>query len=109
MSICLILNQKIGVIGGKELQILKQKNITSSPTLTGCLAKTSQDQNLKLTPQIRILFYKVFPDKIRSKQISVAETLFKSPQASIFFLIPHFQNVGLNVPLSKQNGGWVEG
>ena len=67
------------------MQILQQKNKTSSPTLTGCLAKTSQDQHLKLTPQIRILFYKVFPDKIRSKQISVAETLFKSPQASIFF------------------------
>ena len=74
-----------------------------------CFAKTSQDQHLKLTPQIRFYFTKSFPTRyVVSK--SLWQKLFLSPLGHpFFFLIPHFQNVGLNVPLSKQNGGWVDG
>ena len=35
----------------------------SKTTLITCLAKTGQDQHLKLSPQCHILFYKVFFDK----------------------------------------------
>ena len=83
--------KRSGVTEKKELQIIKQKSrviperyifleirITKA-TFIGGLAKTGQDQQLKLSAQRHILFYKVFLDKEHSKplpkQMSLVGTL----------------------------------
>ena len=74
----------------------------------GCLTKTGQDQHLKLTPQIHILFYKIFFDKTRSKPFHANlcdSNPAEVPLGIIIFLIPSFQNVGLKVsPLPAEKG-----
>ena len=72
------------------------------------MAKTDQNEHLKLSPQNHVLFLKVFfwqrnivsrPGKYPWQELS------KSLQALIIFLIPLFQNLGLKlVPMQK--GGW---
>ena len=54
--------------------------------MIGCLAKTGQDQHLKLSPQSHILFYKVFLDKEHSEPPGkyLWKELFKSPQTLFF-------------------------
>ena len=74
----------------------------------GCLTKTGQDQRLKLTPQIHILFYKIFFDKTRSKPFHAnlcGSNPVEVPQGITIFPISSFQNVVLKVsPLPAERG-----
>ena len=68
-------------------------------TLIGCLAKTCQDQHLKLRTQSHILFLCPFLTihmVIIPSQISIA---------LIFILIPPFQNLEMKVVLQAERGG----
>ena len=70
------------------------------------MAKTGQDQYLKLSPQSHILFYKVLFDKEQppSKYLLWQE-LLKCPQTLIFFLISPFSKFGTESCTSQEEGG----
>ena len=77
-------------------------------TLIRCLAKTGQDQHLKLSPQCHILFYKVIFDKKHSKPTQV--NIFGSnslipPGINIFFWSSLFKLWHRKLPPTPQKGG----
>ena len=63
--------------------------MSQNQTLIGCLAKTGQEQHLKLSLQSHILFLKVFFDKKHSKPLPQANIhgrkSLSPPRAPIFF------------------------
>ena len=71
----------------------------------GCLAKTSLDQHLKLSPESHILFVKVFFDKKYNKA-SLGKNLWQQLlQGTRFFYDPTFSKIcAESCPPSRKEG-----